>query len=362
MPTFGNYFIDGTNFATATGVWTNDALTTCATQGWYSDGATVRYLDTSGGGCVLQAITPCPSCYTPCGTELNESCSSCRGRYDVAFGTGGDVGAMIVYFNAANLPDGFRVEFGVNVFNYGSSARYGKMDNYGGTASPGASEGLFVGSAIPTFCGGAGGCFTCVNNDPPDGGAFAGDSCAAPDCGGEYAAQTVYDYDGANFIDTGTTTSWFISATQSKFTPACPGYVAVVVPVLAPTGDNLGVRVYGCCDNTGWDIAVTCPTLLTPFGYTGYSAASSAAACADTATTGTLYNAPVGTWDTADCSAGGWIQGTYGLPGMNDFIYTGAQAMYGTGYAADGWYKYVDGVNKWIEVEDGIVVDGPTNC
>ena len=66
MPTFGNYFIDGTNFATATGVWTNDALTTCATQGWYSDGATVRYLDTSGGGCVLQAITPCPSCYTPC--------------------------------------------------------------------------------------------------------------------------------------------------------------------------------------------------------------------------------------------------------------------------------------------------------
>ena len=70
----------------------------------------------------------------------------------------------------------------------------------------------------------------------------------------------------------------------------------------------------------------------------------------------------MGTWDTADCSAGGWIQGTYGLPGMNDFIYTGAQAMYGTGYAADGWYKYVDGVNKWIEVEDGIVVDGPTNC
>ena len=365
MPTFGNFYIDGTDFAVATGVWTNPNLTSCALQGWYSDGATVRYLDTSGGGCVLQAITPCPSCYTPCGAELEESCTSCRGRYDVDFGTGGDVGAMIVYFNPANLPDGIKIEFQSTVYNEASSARYGRLTNISGTSSPGATEGVFVGTAINAPCGGGGGCFTCVNNDPPDGGGFAGDSCAAPNCGGEYANQNIYVYDGTNFSDSGSNTEWFISSTQSKFTAACPGFIAFVVPILTATADNLGVRIYGCCDNTGWDLNVTCPTLLTPFAYTGYSAASSAAACADTSNTGTLYNAPVGTWNPADCSTGGWTQGTYGIPDMNDFIFTGAQAMYGVGAAPDGWYKYVGGfvpTNKWIEVENGIVVDGPTNC
>ena len=42
MPaTIGPYFINTDNFEFASGVWTDAALTTCAPQGYYSNGVTV---------------------------------------------------------------------------------------------------------------------------------------------------------------------------------------------------------------------------------------------------------------------------------------------------------------------------------
>lgn len=58
MATLGNYFINGPTFQTATAVFTDAALTTCAPDGFYSDGTIVR----QQVGCVLGIEINCPAC------------------------------------------------------------------------------------------------------------------------------------------------------------------------------------------------------------------------------------------------------------------------------------------------------------
>ena len=78
MPTLTEYYIDATNLSLATCVFTDLALTTVAPQGYYADGAIVRYLTVQGvapnqygtlSGAVNnngQGPLDCPSCVTPC--------------------------------------------------------------------------------------------------------------------------------------------------------------------------------------------------------------------------------------------------------------------------------------------------------
>ena len=53
---FGPYFINAETFSGASGVWTNSALTTCAPDGYYSNGVIQRYLSSGTGICTLGPV------------------------------------------------------------------------------------------------------------------------------------------------------------------------------------------------------------------------------------------------------------------------------------------------------------------
>ena len=58
MATLGNYYLNGPSLSTATGIFTDVNLTTCAPAGWYSDGVISRQLS----GCKLLPQQNCPDC------------------------------------------------------------------------------------------------------------------------------------------------------------------------------------------------------------------------------------------------------------------------------------------------------------
>ena len=145
----GNYFIDGPTLSTASAVYTDVDLTICASDGFYSDGTVCRQQI----GCVLSIATPCPSCFAPCDSTINAGGST--GVYKLTFSTGGDFGAIIVYFDPVNVPDGCRATFdGVvynkftsNVFGYAAAApgNLTVMGNSSNDCTPGVGTQLDAG-------------------------------------------------------------------------------------------------------------------------------------------------------------------------------------------------------------------------
>ena len=95
MPTSTEYFLDATNLSLATCVFTDIALTTVAPQGYYSDGAIVRYLTVQGVapnqyGTLSGALSAfgagpieCETCITPC-NDLDAS-KAIRIKVDAAY-------------------------------------------------------------------------------------------------------------------------------------------------------------------------------------------------------------------------------------------------------------------------------------
>lgn len=61
MATSSTYYLNGLTFATSTALYLDAALTTCAPDGWYSDGTILRPMT----GCVLGAPESCPTCPLP---------------------------------------------------------------------------------------------------------------------------------------------------------------------------------------------------------------------------------------------------------------------------------------------------------
>ena len=74
MPISTTYYLNAPTLTTATAVFTDAALTTCAPNGYYSDGAITR----QQVGCVLQVAQNCPSCciFTFTTTALVQSSST----------------------------------------------------------------------------------------------------------------------------------------------------------------------------------------------------------------------------------------------------------------------------------------------
>ena len=92
MATIGTYCFDGVNFAQATSLYTDSALTNLAPDGYYAQGAISRR---QLNGILLNAVS-CSSCVDPCGVGVNASVSN-NGLFFSQFGLGADIGAIVVY-------------------------------------------------------------------------------------------------------------------------------------------------------------------------------------------------------------------------------------------------------------------------
>ena len=108
------FYINGTTLSNSTAVFTDSGLTTPAADGFYAAGTISREQANS----VLLPAQTCPSCAEPCGGSIAASGSQGLYKVDIDFGgTNTDVGACVIRFNPASVPDGILVEFNGILYN-----------------------------------------------------------------------------------------------------------------------------------------------------------------------------------------------------------------------------------------------------
>jgi len=314
MPTV-NYYINAATFALATSIYTNQALTTFAPNGYYSDGTIVRQL-ISG---ILFPAEQCEGCGAPCGESISAAGGS--GVYNLSINTGDDVssvGAIIIRFNPQGVPDGiYAIYDGVN-YNALSSPIFGFLQGI-----PGSS---------PTYIGSVG----------------STGSCSWYPSGGAVSNVNIFEYDGTAFVDTGIDTSVSVTPIEMQITASAPGQCVMVVPKLNPTPAIIDISILGLCGGTAWGIQVECPALLPSFNSTGVSEVVPVNTSCTEPKENEYYFAKVHT-----------ANDTY--VGLYDWVFSDP---YGENVLLNGWYSIDNtypGQNS-IEVQDGVVITIIDKC
>ena len=237
MGTLGSYFLNGPTLATSTGIFTDINFSTCAPNGYYSQGGDVRQLL----NCVLLPSQKCPTCATSCTVSTPiEGEASTTVLYSIPINLGDLTGACKVEFTPYNIPDGIRIDYAGAVFNRFSAF----SDGYHGTT---------------------------VNNG------FTYMGLASDDCGlastGAFALTDKDYYDG-NFVATGGVTTVNIVAGSVSLSPTLPKECITYIPKLTAGNPTLTVEIAQCCTGQpapSWKLEVTCPSLLFPVLHAGFN-------------------------------------------------------------------------------------------
>lgn len=315
MPLAQTYFLNGSSLSDSTAIYTNSAMTTLAPDGWYSDGLIIRQ-QLSG---VLQAEQVCPSCEFPCGGTVSATGSS--GAYVMNIGTGSlssDVGAIVVRFDPAAVPDGIKVVYNGITYNSVSSQNHGWL---GG-----------VPSGLPVFLGLIGGQASCP---------------AGSIVGGPYTL-TEFSWDGTSFVPTGDTQTISVVSSQNKTTVSSPGECVMVIPKISPTPSSLEISCYGVCTDTQFDVSIECPALLKKF--------KGSIKVDNLDDPAILCALPIGeSYYVAS------VNGVYPLLGLYDWVFSD---QYGISVLPDGYYKTnnVALPDTAIQVQNGVIVQLVNVC
>lgn len=305
------FYINGTTLSNSTAVFSDANLTTCAADGFYSDGTIVR----EQASCLLLPIVQCPECLTPCGSSSIVGSSTVARLFTLNVDLGNavsDVGAVIIKFAPASTPVGIKATYDGILYNKVSSP----VDGYHGSTVPNSYT--YLGNTL--------------------------DGCV-PVAGNLYSNIPIYNHvDGTGFVDTGNVQSVTPQAGElSLTTAAVPGTTVMVIPKLTadPQAILLEFANLTACPTNSFAVIVECPTLLTGYS-SSLGAADSVTACGYT-TGFTYYNAPV--------------SGTAGNPAINDWVF---QDAYGQYPLSQGFYKI--NATEYIEVDaNGVVIDR-ANC
>ena len=298
MATSSTYYLNAPSLGSATSVFTNADLTVLAADGFYSDGVIVRE-QISG---LLVAQQTCPACATPCGGSI--SASGQQGIYYLNIDLGTDIGAVVVTFNPASVPDGISALFNSVVYNGVSSPSYGWLQ---GTAG------------LPTYVGATGSDCGIVANSP-------------------YTLDE-FQYNGSTFTDLETTTSVSVVSGQMQLTAGGPGNCKMVIPKTAASPSVVDMTFIGPCLGTVFSIGVACPAQLTSFASSTVNV-DSATACSDTIDQ-TYYVAHV--------------NGAAGTLDLYDLVFSDANGEFKLGA---GFYQTTDaGSNEWYQVDaNGVII------
>jgi len=302
MPIPQPYFLDSASLSNATAVFLDNALTTCAPDGFYSDGIIVR----RQYNCQLYPAELCSSCSPTCDTIANVSTSSePTGSYRVQLDVGSSLGIIVIRFNPSSFPDGIRSTYGVLTYNKVSSLTTGPIqsNNYGNY--------IMVGDIADIAC--------------------------IPSGQNSYG---VYLYNGTTFDSTGLFESYEILA-GDIYLSSPPGNVTMVVPKTSTTENTLIVEILSPCTNATWDLTIECPSLLT--GNLRSPTASSFVEACSFDLTETYYFVSVAPVPSAI------------NVGLYDYVFSNSN---GSVALPNGFYKVGNGVGfDVIEVLNGNVVD-----
>lgn len=297
------YYLDATSLALATAVYTDAALSVCAGDGVYSDGTITRVQT----GCLLGPAKFCPSCGADCDTSYIYSGSD-EGVFFTTINTGnqsGDIGAIILRFDAGTYVTGIKAVFDGITYNTLSSPVYGLAT---------APAGLPV---------------------------YIGDE--EKDCGvtnsGIVLKNYNWDITTGSYVYQGVTSGVSVLPSQVNTSIGAPGTCVMVIPKVSPTPSSLFVTVESPC-GAPFNLYVGCPSVL-PSINASQVGISSASVCGEDDSF-VYYNAPV--------------NGTGSILGLFDYIFLDA---YGEVKAADGYYyspSVLPSGYEWFLVSNGIVV------
>jgi hypothetical protein len=302
------FYINGTTLSNSTAIFTDAELTTCAADGFYSDGNIVREQVT----CLLLPIVECPDCLAPCDTgPISQVGNSGIFSLDLDLGdTVSDIGAVIIKFVPVLVPDGIKATYNGVSYNKLSS----DFDGYhGGTIANGYTYAGAVFSPAP-----------CV---PVAGTAYTLDK---------------YTYNGTTFVSTGQTDVITPQSGELSFSAANPGNLYMVVPKTTASPQSINIEIVGACPDTAFGVEISCPALLTGYQSTGSAAPDSTTACTFAVNT-TYYSAPVA--------------GTPGVPEIFDWVFSDP---YGEFVLPEGYYQITG--NEWIQVDANGIVEDKGNC
>lgn len=289
------FYLDGTTITNSTSVFTDEGLTICAADGFYSDGVISRELV----NCNLLPSQTCGSCAEPCGDAISGTGGAGMYKLDIEVGgTNNDTGAIVISLDVGLIPDGIRATYNSIVYNKVSGTNDGFSEATSGQFN-------FVGADYRDC--------SIVANSPH--------------------TLAVKTYANGVFTDTGTTEIVNVVPGDMNLGDD-PDAVYLVVPKPTAQPSIVSIEVVGPCSTTGWTIGVNCPTKLT--GFQG-SVVTSDLQC-DINPSVTYYNVPV--------------NGSAGTPGLYDWIFIDPD---GVTLAADGFINLVGSPHPYIGVANGVV-------
>tara|TARA_R110002167_G_scaffold214121_4_gene418872 strand:+ start:880 stop:2604 length:1725 start_codon:yes stop_codon:yes gene_type:complete len=314
MATDNTYYIDTSLFSTATAVWSDSALTTKAPDGWYQapTETTVTYRQQTGGTLGTAANCECP---VACGSNISGSGNVGSYVIDIDMGnTTADVGAIIVYFQPYNIPDGILATFDSTTYNTLTT-------NAHGIELATAGEINFVGT--------------------PTGG------CTASDLEGSSTTVSNYTYNGTAFVDTGTDTTIVIPSSGTVNLNATGNiFYTMVIPKPNATPSNLRLQLVGVCGSTAFQFDAICPTALPSFT-TNTVQTNPGLACSATQDQ-TYYFAR----NSSSVGQTTPVPDSNTVPQVGNFVFSNNT---GTTALADGFYKLDAASNTVAQVVSGVV-------
>ena len=224
-----NKYIDSNDFLTATSVYNEEGLVTLAPDGYYQNNGTYRR-QLNG---LLGPSSLCEICVEPCGVGISPPQGD-KGYYNLDFDAGGtvnDTGAIVIYFNPFGFPDGIRVLYDNVYYNTVTNNTDGRIQSTSGVAD------AFTILGSPTN--------TCVPSTP------------------NTTSYIFYNgFTGSNW-NTGTPTPQSITINVGDdVRGGANQFSTLVVPKPNASPNVVSLQVLGVCDDTAWNVEVSCPVAL----------------------------------------------------------------------------------------------------
>tara|TARA_R110000823_G_scaffold294758_1_gene413710 strand:+ start:2201 stop:3169 length:969 start_codon:yes stop_codon:yes gene_type:complete len=318
MANFEDFYINADTLANATAVFTDQAMTTLAPDGYYSDGISNRYQTSAG----LGPSVSCPECNVDCDRDVVFSLTEGSGSLRANVTTGNSPGAIRVVLNGVgSRPAGVNLVFGGINYNYFSTLLSSNYPTQ--VAAPNSfATGYFWGVGGTAFCG-------------------------SWDSGGSNPFSIFYYNPTLDvWYNSGTTTvSSYSNQLTSGITQYKAGTLVVYIPKIAPGPASLDVQFDLPC-GPGPLLTIGCPTTLQSIGTSG-TQSSHINACGSSVV-GAAYIGPVRST-------------TPGVLAKKDWIFTTSNA---SGFFPDGYYKAagadLEGVSTSFgsfRVQDGVVTE-----
>lgn len=320
MATLGSYYIDSTDFTTATGVYTDIDLTIAAPAGYYQTCGVWRLQTVLPTGPVLGPPQSCPYCDDgDCAVDpANGWNADQQGVVDLDIDIGTGIGVYHVTLKPDDIPNGIFVDYDGATYTGGSSSNYGWLDGpYFGT-TPDATAWNF-----------------------PAGSPF---QVANLVWSGNVNGAGV----GVDFVPNGSSESITVLPADFTGTPANVGDVHLFISKPLAEPRTATIRVIGCVGGNAdaWALTNRCAGPLTGLLITQNRATAVDACLEIPIWIGTYYNGPV--------------NGTAGEPGLYDVMYIddiGSQTL-ATSLGA-GFYGYESalGVQGYFEIDaNGVII------